>query len=75
MVHINESLQIRCLQCNSGQYQTRTNNIRIFVERTMADPSLYSELRDIAVRRKLMEGPYPGIELFVTEKKCIISFK
>ena len=41
----------------------------------MADPSLYSELRDIAVRRKLMEGPYPGIELFVTEKKCIISFK
>ena len=39
------------------------------------DPNFNSILRDIAVRRKLMEGPYPGIELFVTEKKCIISFK
>ena len=35
----------------------------------MADPSLNSRQRDGAITSKLMEGPYPGIGLFVTEKK------
>ena len=37
----------------------------------MADPSLNSRQRDGAITSKLMEGPYPGIGLFVTEKKKI----
>ena len=42
------------------EYVTRTNNIKAFVEQTMANNNLNKRQKEYAIFGKLMEGPRKG---------------
>ena len=42
------------------EYVTRTNNIKAFVEQTMANSNLNRRQKEYAIFGKLMEGPRKG---------------